>query len=169
MQFTKILAVTMVSAGLACAQHTAAGKLRVIAQIEGSMSVVFTEPSGQTVRATGTSSATFTVPAIGGSFSAHAAPVTAGDASFSISSPFEIQVIAANLPSMSYTLRSRLQIADPVHSWTIDGVEISTGAVQVISTREPYGMPNPHSLTVGGPTTALNNLNNSITFQVIAN
>jgi hypothetical protein len=157
------------SPALLLAQRPSAGTLRVSAQIEGSMSVVFTAGSALAVRASGAGSATFTVPTIGGSFSMSAAPIAAGDTSFMISSPFEIQVTKANLLSASYTLRSWIQTPDPMHSWKIDGIEISKGRNQVISDHEPYTLPNSHALVVSGHVDALQNLTNAVTFQVIAN
>jgi len=164
-----VLLLCALSGSLLLGQHSASGHLRVNAQIEGSISVVFTASSAPSIQASGTTSATFSVPTIGGSFSTASAPIAAGDTTFLISSPFEIQVIRANLPSASYTLRSWLGIPDLVHSWTIDGVEISTGGGQMISSAEPYGAPNPHRLTVSGAANALGNLVNAIVFQVIAN
>jgi len=161
--------VFLFAAALAFGQRTASGRLRVNAEIEGSISVVFTAPQAQTVQTNGTTSATFTVPTMGGSFSRNATPVMAGDGSFLISSPFEIQVVKANLPSASYTLRSWLNRPDPVHSWLIDSVEIGKGGMQVISMHEFYGSPNPHTLKVSGAATSLENLTNAITFQVVAN
>jgi hypothetical protein len=162
--------VATLSSTLLSAQHrTATGTLRVTAQVEGSLSVVFTAAPAQVIHATGRNSATFAVPTVGGSFSMNSAPIASGDTSFLISSPFEIQVVRANLLSGSYTLKSWLNFPDPAHSWTIDSVEISRGGNQVISNHEAYGLSNPHTLVVGGAVTALENLTNSVTFQVVAN
>jgi len=149
-------------------QRTASGRLRVNATIEGSISVVFTA-SNQTVHTSGSTSATFIVPTLGGSFSLSAAPIASGDSTFLISSPFEIQVTRANLPSASYTLRSWLRSPDTIHSWAIDEIDISGGNGHLISLSEPYGVSNAHRLTVAGPATALGSLTNAITFQVVAN
>ncbi|HML17077.1 MAG TPA: hypothetical protein VK419_08625 [Bryobacteraceae bacterium] len=157
------------SAAVVLGQRSATGTLRVSAQIDGSLSVVFTASSGPTVYATGRNSTTFTVPTVGGSFSMNSAPIAAGDTTFLISSPFEIEVTRANLLSGSYTLRSWLNSPDPVHSWLIDSAEISKGGNQVISSHEFYGVPNQHTLTVSGAASALQNLTNAITFQVVAN
>jgi hypothetical protein len=164
-----ILLAATSPATLLFGQHSASGNLRVNVQIEGSLSVVFTAGPAQLVQAIGTTSATFTVPTVGGSFSQNSVPIAAGDTTFLISSPFEIQVVRANLPSGTYTLRSWLSIPDPVHSWMIDRVEISKGGNEVISDHEIYGAPNPHTLTVSGAANALENLTNAITFQVVAN
>ena len=164
-----ILLAATASATLLFGQHSASGSLRVNVQIEGSLSVVFTAGPAQVIHATGTTSTTFTVPTVGGSFSQNSVPIAAGDTTFLISSPFEIQVVQANLPSGTYTLRSWLNTPDPVHSWMIDAVEISKGGNEVISGHELYGAPNPHTLTVSGAANALQNLSNAITFQVVAN
>lgn len=164
-----ILLAATSPAALLFAQHSASGNLRVNIQIEGSLSVVFTAGPAQVINATGTTSTTFTVPTVGGSFSQNSTPIAAGDTTFLISSPFQIQVVRANLPSGTYTLRSWLNTPDPVHSWMIDGVEISTGSNEVISGHESYGAPNAHTLTVSGAANALQNLTNAITFQVVAN
>jgi hypothetical protein len=169
MRAFSIFLVTIFSSVSICAQHSATGRLRIYAEIEGSLSVVFTAAPAAPIHVTGSNMATFTVPTIGGSFSMNSAPITLADKTFLISSPFEIQVTAANLQSGSYSLKSRLNNSDPAHSWIIDGAELAGGGTQVISDHEAYGVPNAHTLTVSGTASAIQSLNNSITFQVVAN
>ena len=122
------------------------------------------------ITAVGGHSASFTVPTFGGSFSRNSTPVAAGDSSFLISSPFSIRVIKANLLSAGYTLKAALSIPDPVHTWAIDAVDISTGTPQTVASNEFYGTEMRHTLVVSGPASGSQQaLTNAINFQVIAN
>lgn len=148
--------------------HSASGRLRVNAQIQGSIRVTFTADAIEPITASGARAAYFTVPVFGGSFSPDSTPVASGDSTFLIYSPFAIEVTAANLASASYTLNARLATADSSHSWTIDGAEISSGRQQTISTHDFYNVPNGHALVVSGPA-VLPLITNQIGFQVTAN
>jgi hypothetical protein len=149
--------------------RTASGQIRVTAQVQGSISVRFTAGSAGPITASGGTSAYFTVPVFGASFSPASTPVASGDSTFLISSPFEIEVIKANLPSSSYSLRARLATPDSAHSWRIDGVEISNGRDEIIATHEFYDVPDAHALVVSGSASAPLFPANEITFQVTAN
>jgi len=153
------------------AQRTANASLRVTAQIQGSISIEFSAGSDhQPMVASGSGSASFTVPTFGGTFSAQSNPIAAGDSTLLISSPFAIRVIKANLSSASYTLKADLTTPDAAHTWIIDGVDISGGREHLIAGNEFYATSNPHTLVVSGPAPgSQQRLANAIRFLVVAN
>lgn len=165
-----ILGVLALAGAQAFAQTTAHASLCVIGQVEGSMSIEFTVGATTRNAATGSHSASFTIPVFGGSFSQGTSPVAGGDTDFLISSPFGITVLKANLPSSSYTLRASLTVPDRIHVWKIDRVDISAGSDQVITTSESYATNNPHTLAVSGNSSdPQQSLGRDLRFTVIAN
>jgi hypothetical protein len=153
------------------AQRTGHASLRVTAQVQGSISIEFSAGSDRQMMVTSDSGpASFTVPTFGGSFSPNSNPIAGGAPSFLISSPFAIRVIKANLSSSSYSLKADLATPDVVHSWIIDGVDVSSGREHLITANEVYGTSNPHTLVVSGPApVAQERLVNAIRFLVVAN
>lgn len=164
-----LMSVAVASQAFAGDGRTASGQIRVTAQIQGSISVRFTAGSAGPITASGGTTTSFIVPVFGASFSPTSTPIDSADSTFLISSPFEIQVIKANLPSSSYSLRARLATPDSSHSWKIDGVEVSNGRDQIIATHEFYDVPDAHALVVSGSASAPLLPANEIAFQVTAN
>ena len=151
------------------AQHSAHGILRVSAQIQGSISVVFAAESMAPVRVTGSTTASFSVPTIGGSFSGRSPAIAAGDTSFRLSEPFVITVHQANLQSASYTLNASLAVVDGTRVWKIDGVVLGAGRERPVALGEFYGAANVHALVVSGPSAGPTDLGNAINFLIFAN
>jgi hypothetical protein len=151
----------------AFAQSTTRGSLTVTGNVEGSISVEFSAGSTTRNLGHGTGAASFTVPTFGGLFTPGSSAITAGNASFLVSSPFGITVLKANLASTSYTLKASLATPDRSHAWKIDGVDISAGSEEVLAGGEFFDINNSHTLVVSGP--APEPLNRDIRFTVIAN
>jgi hypothetical protein len=154
------------------AQPRAAGTLHVTAMIEGSLSIVFTADSlPEPIKAAGRGAASFTAPIFGGTFSRGSQSLAAGDTTFLISSPFSVRVDKANLLSAGYTLKAALSVPDRLHTWRIDGVDISSqGPARAVASGEPYGVETRHALVVSGTASEpRQSLTNAINFQVVAN
>jgi hypothetical protein len=164
-----LLALLAVCAAGLPAQRAASGTLHVTAQIEGSMSVVFAAESMAPVRATGSTSASFSVPTVGGSFSGRSPAAADGESSFLVSEPFAITVHKANLDSSSYTLNASLATPDAARIWKIDGVALRTGIERPVAIGEFYGSANAHALVVSGPAAGPVNFGNAINFLIVAN
>jgi hypothetical protein len=133
------------------------------------MSVVFAAESMAPVRATGSATASFSVPTVGGSFSGRSPAIAEGDTSFLVSEPFAITVRKANLESTSYTLNASLAMLDAARTWKIDGVALRTGIERPVAIGEFYGTANAHALVVSGPAAGPVNFDNAINFLIVAN
>jgi hypothetical protein len=151
------------------AQRSAQGSLRVNAQIEGSLSIVFTDSQGARAAGSGSNAAFLTIPVYNGSFSTQSGAPLASDTDFIISTPFSVRVTKANLMSANYSLKARLSASDRAHSWRIDGLDISSGDEYTIATSEPYGIENPHTMVVSGRVLPGQLLFNALNVQVTAN
>ena len=171
-----IFVAVMVSGlgAVANAQQANGGSLALTGEVEGSIALYFwQDPSGYQLTEGGSS----TVVAIG-DVSAYATPngllankFTKGIQSdgFYLSTPFQLQVLEANLPSSTgYTLTAHLGDDDDT-SWVIDEHVLSTVPV-LISNAEPYTTKRQHILYVKFPfTKSPGALSDTITFTATAN
>jgi hypothetical protein len=152
------------------AQRTERGSLHVTATVEGSIRVVFKAIPDIERIVTGTTSASFSMPTLGGAFTTNPTMSPAPGGGVLISSPFEITVIKANLMSASYALKARLVTPDLSRSWTVDGIDISNGRQRELSSSQTYGEPMTHSLLVRSAAETTEKIGlNQIDFQVIVN
>ena len=112
---TITLAVALAMPIVAAAQTTASGTLTVNATVQSSISLVFnSDAAGVVLGGTGTNAATMnlgTISAYGPLSAGVGRSVTAGT-SFTVTSPFDVQVDKSNITSSNYTLTAQLNAAD---------------------------------------------------------
>ena len=160
--------------GGAHAQTTTGGSLALAGEVQGSIAILFwQDPAGYQLTE-GTSSTAMdigTVSAYGTPSGAMANKFTKGMDSdgFHVSSPFQLQVVEANLPSSSgYTLRAQLGDEDDT-VWEVDGQVLSTTPA-LLASAEPYTTKRQHILYAKFPfAKTATRLNDTITFTASAN
>lgn len=168
-----VLVGLTLSAG-AKSQPEAGGSLTLSGEVQGSIAVLFwQDPSGYQLTE-GTSSTTMGI----GDISAYGTPnglmankfTKAMDSdAFHVSTPFQLQVLQANLPASSgYTLKAELGDDDDT-VWEIDGQILSTTPA-LLASSEPYNTKRQHILYAKFPfTKSATTLNDTITFTATAN
>lgn len=134
-----------------------------------------TDVSGVALTGSGTAAATLdfgTVSMFGGSVAPGVTKTLNGTTSFSISSPFDVQVVVAGMSSPNYSLSACLQTADTVNTWAVDTATLpscSNTTVQ-ISANSAYSTAVAHTLKVTVPQTApAGALSNVVNFTAVSN
>lgn len=170
--FVALLALAL-SAG-ASSQPAAGGSLAVSGEVQGSIAILFwQDPDGYQL-SEGTSGTTVAI----GDVSAYGTPngvmanrfTKAMDSDgFHVSTPFQLQVLEANLPSSSgYTLKAQLGDDDDT-VWEVDG-NILSSTPALLASAEPYTTKRQHILYAKFPfTKTATSLNDTITFTATAN
>lgn len=172
-----LMAVTGVMA--AAGQTTSVGTLNVELQNGSGLQLVFqTDASGVTLGNPGTAASTLAFGTVSeyGALGANIAR-TVGTSTFTISTPFDVNVQESGTSSASYTLAAALASAAPTGiTFQVDSVTLSTSS-QTISTTSSYGGNVAHTLSAvvstsasgaGGPTTGTQ-LTSTIDFTATAN
>ncbi len=174
-------ALAAIGALSAAAQNpSASGSLSVQLQNgSGLQMVLYSDPSGVTLGNSGTASASLAF----GNVSAYGAlstnvTRTNGTGSFTVSTPFDINVQVSGLGSPSYTLSGELSTALPTGvTLEVDSVTLSNTVSTPIQKAEPYGSNVSHTLSAvistsasgsGGPPTG-STITTTINFVATAN
>jgi hypothetical protein len=174
----KLLILTIAAAAVllmptfASAQATATGTLTVSATVTSSIQLVFnSDAAGVALGGSGTSAATLAF----GSVSAFgAAPagvtITPGANSFTVSSPVDVKVTAANSASANYTLAAVLNTVDNTNTWTISGSG-NLNTPQTLTGTGAYGANTPETVTISIPFSdpSGTSISNTIKFTATAN
>ncbi|HYX53914.1 MAG TPA: hypothetical protein VE783_10730 [Candidatus Limnocylindrales bacterium] len=169
-----IAAALMMISSFAAAQTTASGTLSVTATVNGSINLVFnSDPAGVALTGSGTNAATLafgTVQAFGGTLTTGVTR-TPGTTSFTVSSPFDVNVAKANLTSANYTLKAQLNAADATNTWQVGGVTVTSAAAATITGTGSYDTNNAFTLALTIPFTTASgtSISNSLNFTATAN
>lgn len=158
---------------------TSSGTLSVQLQNgSGLQMVLYTDPSGVSLGNSGTSSATLAFGNVGayGTLNSNVTRVN-GASSFTVSTPFDVNVQVSGISSTSYTLTASLASAAPTGvTIQVDSVSLTTSS-QSIQTNGSYGSNVSHTLSAviltaasgsGGPTTGTQ-LTSTINFVATSN
>jgi hypothetical protein len=134
-----------------------------------------TDPSGVSLTGSGTAAATLdfgTVSMFGGTVAPGVTRTLNGTTSFTISSPFDVQVVVAGITSPNYSLSACLQTADGVDTWGVDSATLpscSNNTVQ-IAANSSYSTAVAHTVKVTIPrTAAAGTLSNTVNFTAVSN
>lgn len=159
----------------AAAAQTANGTLTVTATVESSIALEFqTNGSGVTLTGAGTNTATLdfgTVSAYGTIATPNVTRTVTGGGSpfFSVSSPFDIEVLQANSSSPTYTLEVALAVADPTNTWRVNATTLTT-ANQTLGAAYSYASAIAHTLYLDVPlSAAAGGISQDIDFTATAN
>lgn len=132
-----------------------------------------TDPSGVTLGGTGTGTATLGF----GDVSASTTPPThvtetVAATTFTISTPFDVEVTKSNVTSANYTLTAEMATADAVNSWKIDTFPLTTvpAAATSLTVTGVYTTAVLHTLFLTIPfTEGASTISNTINFVATAN
>ena len=103
-----------------------------------------------------------------GSVPAHVTRTVNGTASFSLATPFDVQVDLANSASTTYTLTATLATADATNTWSIGATDISSGASFALTAAGVFGAAVPYTLKITVPASEVAGLiTNSIGFTAV--
>ena len=153
--------------------QSASGTLAVTATLQSSISMVFnSNAGGVTLGGAGTNAATLNF----GNISAYgtlAANVSrsVGASSFTVSTPFNVEVDKSNSSSPNYALTAQLASADAVNTWALNGTGITNASATTVAASGAYGSPGTAytlALTVPMSNTAAS-ISNTIDFVATAN
>lgn len=167
------LALAMSAACVASAQTTSTGTLNVqLVNGSGIVLVFNTDASGVTLSNAGTASATLAFGNVSeyGTLNSNITR-TVGTSTFTVSTPFDVNVVESGTSSVSYNLSASLNAAPPTGiTLQIDTVTLSTSS-QVISTSNSYGSNISHKLSAVISTSAASatQVSSIINFTATAN
>jgi hypothetical protein len=166
------------------AATTANGTLTVTATVVPSMTLVFdSDAAGVVLTGTGTNAATLpfgSINAFGTYTGATGSTRVVGGSSFTVSSPFGLDVEMANTaaePTPTYTLKVTLAAADATNTWSVGPtgslVNVSTGTQQTITSTGANGVTQ-YTLSLQVPFSEKNAgtniaISNSLSFAATAN
>ncbi len=153
-----MVAATMVTIpSFAAAQDTAAGALTVTATVESSIALTFeNDAAGVVLAGAGTNAATMALGAVSAynTFSTPGVTRTVSATDFTVSSPFAVRVVKANIPSSaSYTLAAALSSPDASNTWRINATALSTASAN-LGSAYAYASPVPHTMYLTVPFSA---------------
>jgi hypothetical protein len=156
------------------ASGTATGTLGVTATVASSIKMVFnTDASGVTLGGTGTNAATLAFGTVSayGTIATPNVTRTATATTFTVSSPFDVDVIKANSASANYTLTAELAATDAVNSWTVGGVAVNGTTAATITATGAYTTNVPFVLALTVPFTVADAtvISNTINFTATGN
>ncbi|MBV8151516.1 MAG: hypothetical protein JO101_06440 [Candidatus Eremiobacteraeota bacterium] len=168
-----LLALTLAKPIAAPANPTASGTLAVTATVASSINLVFnTDASGVSLTGAGTNAATLafgTVQAYGGALGANVTR-TVGATSFTVSTPFDVNVAKANSSSGSYQLTAQLASVDSTNTWQVGGVLVTGGSAATITSTGAYASNVAFTLALTVPfSEAAGSISNTINFTATAN
>jgi hypothetical protein len=158
----------------ASAAVTSNGTLGVTATVTNGIKLVFkSDASGVPLGGTGTDTATLAfgnIQAYGGGLSTGVTR-TVNASSFTVSSPFNVNVTKANLVSTSYTLTAQLSAADAQDTFSVGGVTVTSAANATVLTTGTYDANVVLVLALTVPFTAAhgNNISDTLNFTATAN
>jgi hypothetical protein len=170
-----LVASLLASAIPASAAATATGTLGVTATVAASIKLVFnTDASGVTLGGTGTNAATLafgTVSAYGAIANPNITRTVIAGTSFTVSSPFDVNVVKANSSSANYTLTAQLASADATDTWVVGGVTVTNASAASITATGAYttNVPFVLALTVPNSVADTTVIGNTINFTATAN
>lgn len=166
------LAVAIAIPILSAAQTTASGTLAVSATVQSSLSMVFnTDASGVALGNAGTNAATLNFGNIS-AYGALAANVTrsVGATSFTVSTPFDVQVSKSNSASASYSLTAQLASVDAVNGWAVGGAAVSAASPTTLTNAGTYGSNVSYTLALTVPfSSGASSISNTVDFVATAN
>ena len=169
---TLILAAALAMPILSAAQTTASGTLAVNATVQSSISMVFnSDESGVPLGSAGTNAATLNFGNISayGALSPNVSRVVGG-ASFTVSTPFDVQVSKSNSASANYSLTAQLNAADAVNSWAVGGSAVTSAAATTLTAAGSYGANSAYTLALTVPlASGAGAISNTINFVATAN
>ncbi|HEU5451160.1 MAG TPA: hypothetical protein VFU76_04210 [Terriglobales bacterium] len=170
---TITLAVALAMPIVAAAQTTASGTLTVNATVQSSISLVFnSDAAGVVLGGAGTNAATMnlgTISAYGPLSAGVGRSVTAGT-SFTVTSPFDVQVDKSNITSSNYTLTAQLNAADATNTWAISGSGVTNASATTLTATGAYGSSTQYTLGLTVPlTSGAGAISNIVNFAATAN
>ncbi len=173
---TLVIVVALLAASASA--QTSSGTLTVTATVNGSINLVFntaTSPAGITLTGTGTNAATMAF----GNVSAYGTlgsniGRSVGASSFTVSSPFGVEVSKVNSSSANYTLTAQLSTADATNTWQVGGSTISSASATTLTATGAYSSTAPGTqytlaLTIPFTTTSGTVISNGVNFTATAN
>jgi len=173
------LAATAIAAARAQSHPTSSGSLSVQLQNgSGLQMVLYTDPSGVSLGNSGTSSASLGFGNVSayGTLNANVTR-TIGTSTFTVSTPFDVNVQVSGVSSGNYTLTASLASAAPTGvTLQIDSVTLTTSS-QSVQTNGSYGNNVSHTFSAvvstagsgsGGPATGTQ-LTSTVNFVATAN
>jgi hypothetical protein len=168
-----LVTVVAFAAATASAQATSSGGLTTTATVNGSINLLFnSDASGVTLTGSGTNAATLAFGNVSayGSLSANVGR-SVGGISFTVSSPFDVQVSKVNSASANYTLKAQLNTADAVNTWQVGGNTITSASQVTITSTGAYATNVPYTLALTIPfaTASGTNISNIVNFTATAN
>lgn len=172
-RFSLVLAIVLAGAFAATAQTTSTGTLNVeLVNGSGLVMVFNTDASGVTLGNAGTASATLAFGNVSeyGSLGTSISR-TVGTSSFTVSTPFDVNVEESGTSSANYNLSASLSAAPPSGiTLEIGSVTLSTTS-QIVSTSNSYGSNIPHTLSAVISTSAsgATQVTSTINFTATAN
>jgi hypothetical protein len=160
-------ACLLTSAPALAVSGTATGTLGVTATVASSIKMVFnTDAAGVALGGAGTNAATLAFGTVSayGTIATPNVTRTATATTFTVSSPFDVNVIKANSSSTNYTLTAALASADAVNTWLIGSTTLTTTAQQLTATgayttNVPYTLALTIPFTVADATVISNTIN----------
>jgi hypothetical protein len=166
-------AMMMLMSSFAAAQ-TANGTLTVTATVNGSISLVFNSDSSGVALSSGAGTNAATLPfgsvSAFGALAANITRTVVAGTSFTVSTPVDVVVSAANSSSANYTLKANLSSLDSTNTWTVNGSP-NINTVQTITATGTYGSNAAETIAITVPFTEASgtSINNSIAFTATAN
>lgn len=155
-RFWLVLAMSLTCASALKAQVTSNGTLNVeLVNGSGLVMVFNTDTSGVTLGNAGTSAATLAFGNVSeyGTLGANISR-TIGTSSFTISTPFDVNVEESGTSSANYNLSASLNAAAPTGiTLQVDSVTLSTTS-QIVSTNNSYGSNISHTISAVVSTSA---------------
>ena len=155
------------------ATQPANGSLALTGEVDGSLSLLFWQDPAGYQFVDGISNITVGI----GDISAYGTPdglmankftKTMDSDGFHVTTPFQLQVVQANLSSDNYRLMANLGDDDDT-VWEVDGVTLSTTPA-LLGAAEPYTTKRPHILYAKFPfSKTATSLTDTITFVATAN
>jgi hypothetical protein len=133
----------LIAMGQTAAAISTTGTVTVTATVVGSLSMTFsTDASGITLGGSGTSAATIAfgnIQAFGGSVPTGVTRTVNGGTDWTVSTPFDVSVLLANIASANYTLTAQLQNSDTTNTWQLDSTTITSASAATLTSTGAYG------------------------------
>ena len=167
-----LIAVAALALPMLSAAQTASGTLTVNATVQSSISMVFnSDAAGVALGSAGTNAATLNFGTISayGALSAGVGRVV-GATTFTVSSPFDVQVDKSNSASANYTLTAQLNAADATNTWAVGGNTITNGSATTLTSTGAYGSSAAYTLALTVPlASSAGAISNVVNFVATAN
>ncbi len=139
-----------------------------------SIAIIFnSDVTGVILGAGGSPNATFalgSVQAYGGTVPSGVTKTVNGVSSWTLSTPIDIEVIGTGIIVPSFTLTAQAQSADPVNTWKVNSVILSSGALFTLTTTGTYNVNTPYTFSLTIPfSEPPGPINNTVNFTAIGN